>query len=134
MVEVEKAERGVDNRLMDKTVTIEELKTLVKKFNDDRDWSQFHNAKDLAAAIGIEAGELQEKFLWKTKEQVAELMASAKRSDIEDELADILSFVICLANAYDVDLSDHLKQKYEKSALKYPVDKSKGRADKYNEL
>lgn len=119
---------------MDKTVTIEELKALIKQFNDDRDWSQFHNAKDLAAAIGIEAGELQEKFLWKTKEQVAELMTGPKRSEVEDELADVLSFVICFANAYGIDLSERVTRKYEQSALKYPIDKAKGSAKKYNEL
>lgn len=119
---------------MDKVATIEELKLLVKQFNDDRDWSQFHNAKDLAAAIAIEAGELQEKFLWKTKEQVEELMRGSKRNDVEEELADVLSFVLCLANAYEIDLSNRLTQKYEKSGLKYPVEKARGRADKYNEL
>lgn len=119
---------------MDQNVTINEMKSLIKSFNDDRDWSQFHNAKDLAAAIAIEAGELQEKFLWKTKEQVTEVMSGSKRLDVEDELVDILSFVICFANAYNIDLSDRLKQKYEKSALKYPVEKAKGSAKKYNEF
>jgi NTP pyrophosphatase (non-canonical NTP hydrolase) len=97
------------------------------QFRDARDWEQFHNAKDLALAISIEAGELLEQFLWKTPEQ-------ANPAKIKEELADILSFALLLAHKYDFDVKDIILEKIAQNDLKYPVEKAKGSAKKYDEL
>jgi NTP pyrophosphatase (non-canonical NTP hydrolase) len=97
------------------------------KFRDERDWSQFHNAKDLALAINIEAGELLELFLWKAPEQ-------ANREKIKEELADIFSYALLLAEKYELDVEEIIMDKLKMNAEKYPVDKAKGTAKKYTEL
>ena len=88
---------------------------------------QFHNAKDLALALSIEASELNEVFLWKSSEQ-------ADREKIKDELADVLTFALLLANEQKIDLGEIVLNKLKKSAEKYPVDKAKGSAKKYDQL
>lgn len=99
----------------------------VVKFRDERDWEQFHNSKDLALAISIEASELNELFLWKSAEEVdVELL--------KDELADILAFSFLLANKYKLDIGEIISAKLEKNAKKYPVNKSKGSSKKYDQL
>jgi NTP pyrophosphatase (non-canonical NTP hydrolase) len=105
----------------------EQIIQALKEFRDERDWSQFHNAKDLSLAISIEAAELLELFLWKDAD-------SADVEKIQDELADILSFALLLCEKYKMDVSDIIMQKIRKNALKYPVEKAKGTAKKYNEL
>ena len=100
------------------------------KFRDDRHWEQFHNSKDLALAISIEAAELNELFLWKTTEE-SELVNSYK---IKEELADILAFSFLLAGKHGFDVKEIVLEKIRKNNEKYPVDKSKGTAKKYNEL
>jgi NTP pyrophosphatase (non-canonical NTP hydrolase) len=107
--------------------TLNELTDLVVKFRNERDWQQFHNAKDLALAISIEASELNELFLWKKAEE-----ADAAR--IREELADIFTFALLLAHEQKIDISEIVRNKLEVSAKKYPVDKAKGNAKKYNEL
>jgi NTP pyrophosphatase (non-canonical NTP hydrolase) len=96
-------------------------------FRDARDWAQFHNAKDLAVGLSIEASELLECFLWK----------DAKSSDpakIREELADVLVYALLLAHEAKIDIPSAVREKLVKNALKYPVDKAKGRADKYDQL
>jgi NTP pyrophosphatase (non-canonical NTP hydrolase) len=97
------------------------------EFRNERDWEQFHNAKDLAIAINVEAGELSELFLWKNAEQ-------ADREKVKEELADIFSFALLLADKYDFDVKEIVLDKIIKNGVKYPVDKSKGTAKKYTEL
>ncbi len=97
------------------------------KFRDERDWEQFHNPKDLALAISIESGELLEHFLWKNSEDV-------KVEKIKEELADVLAYTLLLADKYKLDIEEIVLQKIKKNGEKYPIDKSKGRSDKYNEL
>jgi NTP pyrophosphatase (non-canonical NTP hydrolase) len=97
------------------------------EFRDERDWSQFHNPKDLALAINVEAGELLELFLWKDA-------LSAEKERVKEELADVLAFSFLLANRYGFDIKQIILEKLESNAKKYPVDKSKGNAKKYNEL
>ena len=104
----------------------ETIKKLVD-FRDERDWSQFHNSKDLSLALSIEAGELLELFLWKDNEDF-------DRAKLKDELADILSYAFLLANKNDLDILEIINDKIKKNALKYPVEKAKGNAKKYNEL
>jgi NTP pyrophosphatase (non-canonical NTP hydrolase) len=100
------------------------------KFRDARNWEQFHNSKDLALAISIEAAELNELFLWKTTEE-SELVDSNK---IKEELADIFAFSFLLAGKHGFDIKEIVLEKIRKNDEKYPVDKSKGTARKYNEL
>lgn len=102
-------------------------------FRDARDWKQFHNPKDLATALSIEASELQEIFLWKKPEEVAEAV-SKKSTDIKEEIADIASFLLLLCHELDIDLVEAVSAKIEKNAAKYPVDKAKGTHAKYDEL
>ena len=106
---------------------IEQLTERLRQFRDERDWAQFHNAKDLALALNIEAGELLEAFLWKSSEQ-------ADIEKVKEELADVLAFAFLLAEKYDWDVKQIVLDKIEKNALKYPVAKSKGSAKKYTEL
>ena len=100
------------------------------KFRDERNWSQFHNTKDLALAISIEAAELNELFLWKTPEE-SELVDQNK---LKEELADVLAFSLLLAGKHGFDVKEIVLEKIKKNGEKYPVEKSKGTAKKYNEL
>jgi NTP pyrophosphatase (non-canonical NTP hydrolase) len=107
-----------------------EFKTITDallKFRDERDWEQFHNPKDLAIAISIEANELLELFLWKTPDQ-------ANVDKVKEELADILSFSFLLAEKYGLDIKQIMLDKIELNKTKYPAEKAKGTAKKYNEL
>jgi NTP pyrophosphatase (non-canonical NTP hydrolase) len=106
---------------------IREITDELIQFRNERDWEQFHNAKDLSLAISIEAGELLEHFLWKKPEE-------AKQEKIEDELADVFAYAFLLAEKYNLDVKEIVLNKIQKNALKYPVEKAKGTAKKYNEL
>ena len=107
----------------------------VRKFRDDRDWSQFHTPKNLAAAIAIEVAELQECFLWKTDTEVTDLLKDAsKREAVVDEVADILLFAVLLADRLDIDLPDALAKKLRDNAEKYPVSLARGNSQKYTKL
>ena len=97
------------------------------KFRDERDWEQFHNPKDLAVAISIEAGELLEQFLWKDSDQ-------ANPDNVKEELADVFAFAFLMAHHYNLDVEEIVREKISKNAVKYPADKAKGTAKKYNEL
>jgi NTP pyrophosphatase (non-canonical NTP hydrolase) len=104
-----------------------ELQKALIDFRDERDWEQFHNPKDLALALSIEAAELNELFLWKQPED-------ANQDKIKEELADVLAYALLLANTYDLDISQIVLDKIKKNAEKYPVDRAKGTAKKYDEL
>lgn len=120
----------------DVNTNLEELKELLKTFRDQRDWFQFHDPKNLAEAISIEAGELQELFLWKDKDSIIEKMKTDKnfKERVGEELADVLIFCINFANATNFDISSIIKDKVEKADKKYPIEKAKGNASKYTEL
>jgi NTP pyrophosphatase (non-canonical NTP hydrolase) len=100
------------------------------KFRDARHWEQFHNTKDLALAISIEAAELNELFLWKSTEE-SELVDQNK---LKEELADVLAFSLLLAGKHGFDVKEIVLEKIRENNEKYPVEKSKGTAKKYNEL
>ena len=106
---------------------LEIITSKLKEFRDARDWEQFHNPKDLALALSVEAGELLELFLWKEAKD-------ANPEKVKEELADILSFALLLADKYGLDIKQIILDKIASNALKYPVEKSKGNAKKYNEL
>jgi NTP pyrophosphatase (non-canonical NTP hydrolase) len=105
----------------------EEIIQALLKFRNERDWEQFHNPKDLALAISIEAAELLELFLWKKVED-------ANTEKVKEELADIFSFAFLLAEKYGFDVKEIVLEKIITNGEKYPVDKAKGSAKKYNEL
>jgi NTP pyrophosphatase (non-canonical NTP hydrolase) len=107
--------------------TIDELTNVLRNFRDKRDWEQFHNPKDLALALSVEASELLELFLWKKYEDV-------DRGKIEEEIADVLSYLLLLADGYNINIKQVLLKKVELNEIKYPVSKSKGTSKKYNEL
>ncbi len=106
---------------------LNDIITALTEFRDERDWDQFHNPKDLAIAINVEAAELLELFLWKSP-------AEADKEKVKGELADILSFAFLLANKYELDIKQIILDKIEHNKAKYPVEKSKGTAKKYTEL
>jgi NTP pyrophosphatase (non-canonical NTP hydrolase) len=97
------------------------------QFRDARDWGQFHNPKDLALAINIEAGELLEQFLWKGPED-------ANMEKIKEELADVFAYALLLAHKYDFDVKQIILDKINQNELKYPIEKAKGTSKKYDEL
>jgi NTP pyrophosphatase (non-canonical NTP hydrolase) len=108
---------------------LEELKALVGEFVRERDWEQYHSPRNVAAAIAVEAAELQEIFLWRTDDDVA----TARRADIEDEAADIFLTLLSFCNCMDIDLGAALRSKLERARAKYPVDRVRGRREKYDE-
>ena len=112
---------------------IEEITAKIRKFRDERDWMQFHNPKDLATALSIEASELVEQFLWKSPSECEERIAE-KREAIEDEVVDIAVYLFEFADNLGIDLIDAMERKMAKNAAKYPVEKAKGLNVKYNEL
>ena len=112
---------------------LEEIQQQIREFRDARDWAQFHNPKDMAIAISIEAGELLEHFLWKTPRESLEQI-DKKRSDIEDEIADIAIYLVELADNLDIDLVQAMERKIQKNEKKYPVEKAHGSNAKYTDL
>ncbi|CAM1353023.1 MULTISPECIES: nucleotide pyrophosphohydrolase [Tenacibaculum] len=102
------------------------IETLVK-FRNERDWEQFHNPKDLAIALNIEAGELLENYLWKSPKE-------ANEEKVKEELADVFAYAFLLAEKHGFDVKEILLDKIKKNGEKYPVEKSKGNATKYTEL
>ena len=111
------------------------LRDEIVAFRDARDWRQFHTPKNLAAAIAIEASELQEQFLWCTDaESEVRIRDAAKRQSIAEELADVVNYALLLADRLDIDLPKEVRRKIRINARKYPVKKSRGTAKKYTEL
>lgn len=102
----------------------------VLKFRDDRDWKQFHDPKDLAISISLEASELLEIFQWSRDD----VYCLDKIDKIKEELADVVNYCILMANACNLDLDKIITDKIKLNAAKYPVDKAKGTSAKYNEL
>ena len=106
---------------------LEELRKAIVKFTQERDWDQFHNGKDLALALSIEASELNEAFLWKDAKDV-------NVEIVKEELADIFNYAILIADKYNLDIKQIVLDKLRRNAEKYPVEKAYGSAKKYNEL
>jgi dCTP diphosphatase len=113
-----------------------EISTLtkkIKKFRDERDWQQFHNHKDMALSLVLEAAEVLEHFQWKSQREV-EKHGAACKMEIADELADVAMYLFELADNLGIDLPEAIEHKLIKNAKKYPVEKAKGKHTKYNKL
>lgn len=104
-----------------------ELMTEIDRFTEERDWDQFHNPKDLAVALSIEASELMELYLWKKPEE-------ANIGKVKEELADVFNYAFLIASKYQLDVPAIVREKMTENARKYPVEKAKGVATKYDEL
>jgi len=109
-----------------------DIKKQIINFRDARDWKQFHNPKDLASAISIEASELQEKFLWKSQKDSYEIWK--KDPEVHEEFADILNYLILFAEECEIDITRVMQEKIVKNGLKYSVAKAKGKNEKYTKL
>jgi dCTP diphosphatase len=119
----------------DDVVNLGELKQQVLSFARERDWEKFHSPKNLSMALAAEAAELMEHFLWIDSEASrATLSKKRLRSAIEEELADIVIYALEFANQTGVDMTAAIESKLKQNAIKYPVEKSKGRSVKYTEL
>ena len=112
---------------------IEELTKNIIEFRDARDWKQFHNPKDLAISLSLEAAEVLEHFQWKSKEEIEKYIKTNKE-EVGEELADVLYLILLMSHDLQIDAFDSLKKKMKKNESKYPVEKSKGRNTKYNKL
>ena len=112
---------------------VKEITEKIKKFRDERDWMQFHDPKNMAVSIILEASELLEHFQWKTTDEV-EKYARQNRLEIKDEIADIALYLFELADNLGIGLIDAMDQKLKKNEMKYPVEKAKGKHTKYNKL
>ena len=110
-----------------------ELRDKLRAFTREREWDRYHTPKNLAMALIVEAAELAEHFQWLTAEE-SQSPQDGKREKIRDELADVLIYLVELADTLDVDLIVAARDKIGKNALKYPVDKARGNAKKYDEL
>ncbi len=118
-----------------KNKKISELVSKIRSFRDDRDWKQYHNPKDLAEALSVEASELLELFMWKSQKDSYEVIKDSKKSErVQEELADVFLYAFEFLDILDLDLEEIIEKKMKKNALKYPVSKSKGSAEKYTEL
>ncbi|MFC1685449.1 nucleotide pyrophosphohydrolase [Nanoarchaeota archaeon] len=119
---------------MDSETNIHELKEKVQKFCEARDWDKFHGPKELAIGAITEASELLEHFRFKTEDQIKELLKDPKKKhEIGEELADTTIFLLRFAQMNDIDISQAIHTKLEKSEDRYPVDKCKGKNLKYNQ-
>lgn len=112
---------------------LDRLRDELRRFAAERDWDQFHTPKNLAMALAGEAGEVIEHFQWLTPEQSAKLDAEA-RSAVAEELADVLLYLVRLADVLEVDLAEAAVRKMTINAVRYPAAKARGRADKYDRL
>lgn len=115
------------------SVTIQDLQKKIVEFRDKRDWKQFHNYKDLAISLQLEASEVLEHFQWKNPDELLQYAATHKK-EIGEELADTLYWVLLLAHDLDINLDSAFEEKMKKNDKKYPVEKSRSSHKKYTEL
>jgi NTP pyrophosphatase (non-canonical NTP hydrolase) len=113
--------------------TLHDLQIKIRKFCDDRDWDQFHNPKDLAISLSLEAAEVMEHFQWKNDDEMKKHSLD-KKVEVGEELADVFYWVLLLANKLDINLVEAFDEKMKKNKTKYPIEKAKGSYKKYTEL
>ncbi|OWT47280.1 nucleotide pyrophosphohydrolase [Bacillus sp. K2I17] len=109
---------------------MEDLQKAVIRFRDERNWGQFHNAKDLAISLNLEAAELLETFQWKSSQEAME----TKMQEMKEEIADVMIYLLLLSDQLNINLEEAVQSKLIKNAEKYPVEKAFGKNKKYNEL
>lgn len=112
---------------------LSDLQKKIVAFRDERDWKQFHNPKDMAISLALEASEFLEHYQWKNESEITAHLNEHK-SDVADELADVLYWVLLIANDLEIDLTAAAESKLKQNAAKYPVSKAKGSHKKYTEL
>lgn len=105
----------------------------IRTFTEERDWQQFHSPKNLAMALSVEASEIVEIFQWLTQEQ-SRTLNEAQKNHLEEEIGDVMIYLTNLADKFGIDPVDAAKKKMKLNADKYPVEKSRGKADKYSEI
>jgi dCTP diphosphatase len=110
-----------------------QLRDALREFAAERDWDKFHSPKNLASALSVEAAELLERFQWLTEDE-SRALPSAERARVREEMADVLNYLVRLADKLDVNLLDAAREKIELNAQKYPVEKARGSAKKYSEI
>jgi NTP pyrophosphatase (non-canonical NTP hydrolase) len=116
--------------MADSTTTLAQLRDIVRRFVDERDWRQFHSPKNLSMSLAIEAAELMEHFQWLDGAESRKIGSdAAKLTGVRDELADVLCYLLAIANELDIDLSEAMRDKMVKNAVKYPAEQSRGRYD-----
>jgi NTP pyrophosphatase (non-canonical NTP hydrolase) len=113
---------------------LDELTDAIVRFRDERDWKQFHSAKNLTMSVAIEAAELMELFQWARTEGEQDAVTRERFDDLRDELADVLIYILLLCREVGVPPGEAVLAKIEKNRAKYPIDRSKGSAKKYTEL
>lgn len=116
-----------------KSATLKALREEVRRFARERDWEQFHSPKNLAIGLSVEAGEVLEHFLWLSPEESGDLSEDTREA-VRLELADVFIYLIRLADTLDVDLAEAAREKIRLNAERYPVEKARGRAIKYDRL
>lgn len=120
---------------MDSETDLKELKDKVQEFCEERDWSQYHNGKELSIGIATEASELLEHFRFKSEQEIEHIFEDEdKRAKVESEMADVFYFLLRLAQLYGVDLSEAMERKMMENQEKYPIEKARGSNKKYDEL
>lgn len=112
---------------------IADLQKRIREFVDERDWDKFHNPKDLAISLSLEAAEVLEHFQWKNDQEMADHVINRK-DDVGEEIADVLYWVLLLSNKVELDLTDAFEKKMQKNEAKYPIEKARGSHKKYTEL
>lgn len=119
--------------MTDQTTTLQTLKDFMVAFGDERDWGQFHTPKNLSMALAAEAAELMELFMWIESRASSEELEK-NRVDVEHEVADILSNLLLFCGRHNIDITAAFERKMKINALKYPVNKAKGKSTKYTAL
>lgn len=115
-------------------MNLDKIKKTLRKFTEQRDWEQFHNPKNLATALSVEASELLEIFQWSNDGGLNEINDPKKRKEIEKEIADIFNYLVKLVDILDMDLEKTALEKIEENAKKYPIEESKGSSVKYTDF
>lgn len=118
---------------MDKHTTVDELKTIIKQFTQERDWEKFHSPRTISTYLSIEAAELLEKFVFVDNQESKQRLVD-KRLEVEQELADIFYWVLQMSWQHDIDLATAVREKIKANGIKYPVEKARGNTKKYTEL
>ena len=120
-------------RNANKKLTVEKIIKRIKIFRDERNWMQFHDSKNMAISISIEAAELLEHFQWRSKEEITKYVKGHKE-EIQDEIADVAMYLFELTDNLDIDLLEAMDTKLRKNVMKYPIAKAKGKHTKYDKL